>query len=254
MPGFARFHIENAEPAQFDAVALFERLLHGFETVSTAISALVLVMPVRFTTSLMMSQLDQNSLQVQARNSLGSRISQPHDKIEFIPMSSERFPHPGTPVSSEEFRRACGRFARESHCHRGSIPKAPPTVFTVKHALLFGLPGPALISHMHRPRVTTMPALPRRNPLWNQHPGGRPAPPLRITSRAKGHDRFEGGQMDPGRLRRPAESRVLAASNVPSIRIVPMGDHEYSGGRNGQACRPRTAIPLLYSPRLNAQN
>src|SRR5216684_5402383 len=81
------------------------------KTVSTAISALVLVMPVRFTTSLMISSLIKTASWSRSRNDLGSRISQPHDKIEFIPMSSERFPHPGAPVTSEEFRRACGRFA-----------------------------------------------------------------------------------------------------------------------------------------------
>jgi flavin reductase (DIM6/NTAB) family NADH-FMN oxidoreductase RutF len=38
-------------------------------------------------------------------------ISQPHDKIEFILMSSEGDRYRAEPVSSDEFRRACGRFA-----------------------------------------------------------------------------------------------------------------------------------------------
>ena len=38
-------------------------------------------------------------------------ISQPHDKIEFILMSSEGDRNRAEPVSSDEFRRACGRFA-----------------------------------------------------------------------------------------------------------------------------------------------
>ena len=39
------------------------------------------------------------------------RTVQPHDMIEFIHMSSEVFPGRPAPVSSDEFRRACGRFA-----------------------------------------------------------------------------------------------------------------------------------------------
>ena len=31
MPGLAGLHVEYAKAAQFDSVALFERLLHGFE-------------------------------------------------------------------------------------------------------------------------------------------------------------------------------------------------------------------------------
>jgi flavin reductase (DIM6/NTAB) family NADH-FMN oxidoreductase RutF len=38
-------------------------------------------------------------------------ISQPHDKIEFILMSSEGGRCRAEPVSSDQFRRACGRFA-----------------------------------------------------------------------------------------------------------------------------------------------
>src|ERR1017187_6750803 len=81
------------------------------KTVSTAISAFVLVMPVRFTTSLMMSSLIKKSLLPLARGERGSRIGQPHDKIEFISMSSEKLARPLAALASDEFRRACGRFA-----------------------------------------------------------------------------------------------------------------------------------------------
>src|SRR5207244_2826148 len=76
------------------------------KTVSTAISALVLVMPVRLTTSLMMSSL----IKTASRRSGGAfahpRIGQPHDRIEFIPMSSD-----SSRLTGDQFRQAAGRFA-----------------------------------------------------------------------------------------------------------------------------------------------
>src|ERR1035441_471095 len=81
------------------------------KTVSTAISALVLVMPVRFTTSLMMSSLIKTASRSGRGTTLPYRISHPHDKIEFSSMSSERYADQHAPVTGEEFRRACGRFA-----------------------------------------------------------------------------------------------------------------------------------------------
>ena len=55
--GFAGAHVEDAEAAQFDAVAADRAFFMLSKTVSTASSALVLVIPVWFTTSLMMSSL-----------------------------------------------------------------------------------------------------------------------------------------------------------------------------------------------------
>src|SRR5581483_9511472 len=45
------------------------------------------------------------------RGRLSSVTVQPHDMIEFIHMSSEGLPDGSQAVKSEEFRRACGRFA-----------------------------------------------------------------------------------------------------------------------------------------------
>src|SRR5258708_14080335 len=72
------------------------------KTVSTAISALVLVMPVLLTTSLIMSSLIKRT---------PSAKGQHHDKIRLIAMSSAPPEGPGTPLDSDRFRRACGRFA-----------------------------------------------------------------------------------------------------------------------------------------------
>src|ERR1035438_9384830 len=83
------------------------------KTVSTAISALVFVMPVRFTTSLMMSSLIKTaslSGEPGDRAKSAHRISQLHDRIEFIHMSSEAFSGQAEPLTAEEFRRATGRF------------------------------------------------------------------------------------------------------------------------------------------------
>src|ERR1019366_2819533 len=110
-PRFARFHVEDSEATQFDAVARFERFLHGFEDRLDCHFGFGLGDAGAIHDFVDDVQLDQNSLLVQARNALHSRISQPHDKIEFIPMSSERYGRPRAAVTSEEFRRACGRFA-----------------------------------------------------------------------------------------------------------------------------------------------
>ena len=68
------------------------------KTVSTAISALVLVIPVRFTTSLMMSSLIKcaplASAQTRFARFVSNRrysLSKPHDRIRFILLSSTPF-------------------------------------------------------------------------------------------------------------------------------------------------------------------
>ena len=53
----SRTHVEDPKTAQFDSLALGKALFMLSKTVSTAISALVFVMPVLLTTSLMMSSL-----------------------------------------------------------------------------------------------------------------------------------------------------------------------------------------------------
>ena len=63
-PGLARTHVEDSEASQFDAFAAPRARFMLSNTVSTAISALVLVMPVRLTTSLMMSSLIKAGLPV----------------------------------------------------------------------------------------------------------------------------------------------------------------------------------------------
>ena len=55
--GLARAHVEHAKSAQFNAVAGESAFFMLSKTVSTASSALVLVIPVRLTTSLMISSL-----------------------------------------------------------------------------------------------------------------------------------------------------------------------------------------------------
>src|SRR5690348_8120260 len=77
----ARLDVEDAEAAQFDTVALLEGLLHRFE------DGLYRHLSFGFSNAGPIHdfvddvQLDQDGL-------LAYRISQPHDRIEFIPMSS----------------------------------------------------------------------------------------------------------------------------------------------------------------------
>src|SRR6516162_338939 len=76
------------------------------KTVSTAISAFVFVMPVRLTTSLMISSLIKTASRLDGERLIHPRISQPYDRIEFILMSSD-----SSRLTSDQFRQAAGRFA-----------------------------------------------------------------------------------------------------------------------------------------------
>src|SRR5450432_1502733 len=109
--GLTGLYVEDAEAAQFNAVALFQRFLHGFKDRFHCHFGLSFgdAGPVHDLVDDV--QLDQNSLLAPARGVSGSPISQPHDRIEFILMSSEGALGRMTPVTSEEFRRACGCFA-----------------------------------------------------------------------------------------------------------------------------------------------
>src|SRR5882762_11022829 len=71
------------------------------KTVSTAISALVLVMPVLLTTSFIMSSLIKTP---------SPRERQHHDKIRFIHMSSKAPPVRPSNLDKSEFCRTCAKF------------------------------------------------------------------------------------------------------------------------------------------------
>ena len=79
-------------------------------TVSTAISALVLVIPVRLTTSLMMSSLIKTSSRTAQRVAPKLGRSKPHDRIEVKRLSRASTIQISS-VDEATFRRACSRFA-----------------------------------------------------------------------------------------------------------------------------------------------
>lgn len=128
------------------------------------------------------------------------------------------------PVTSEEFRRACGRFATgitvatvldaagaphgltvNSFC---SVSLEPPLILvSLGHAV-------AAIQHFRTSKhfgINVLEASQR---------------PLSDHFARKGHDRFDGLQWSPGVTGVPLIPGVLAAIECSVYRIVPMGDHD----------------------------
>src|SRR5439155_5127325 len=97
MPVFRGLTLKTPKPRSSMRSPCSRAFFIDSNTVSTAISALVLVIPVLLTTSLMMSNLIKPSSCAWAPDPVKG---QPHDMIRLNPMSSER-----------QFRLACGRYS-----------------------------------------------------------------------------------------------------------------------------------------------
>src|SRR4051812_26831832 len=180
------------------------------KTVSTAISAFVLVMPVRFTTSLMMSSLIKTAL-------LAHRLGQPHDRIEFIPMSSN-----SPRVSGEEFRRACGRFATGVTIAAVLDSGGGPHGLTVSSFTSVSLEPPlvliclghdvSVISHFRKATFFGISVLAEHQQALSER------------FARKGQDRFDGVSWHPGITGVPLLSRSLSRMECAIHQRIQMGD------------------------------
>jgi flavin reductase (DIM6/NTAB) family NADH-FMN oxidoreductase RutF len=163
--------------------------------------------------------------------------------IEFIHMSSEGFPGRPAPVASEEFRRACGRFAtgvtiatvRDSHgvphgltvSSFTSVSLSPPLVsFCLGHAV-------SLIDIFRESNYFGINVL-----AENQRD-------LSERFARKGHDRFQGVGWTPGETGVPLIDGVLAAIECRVEHRFPAGDHDIFVGLT-VASRVTEGQPLLY--------
>jgi flavin reductase (DIM6/NTAB) family NADH-FMN oxidoreductase RutF len=139
-------------------------------------------------------------------------------------MSSERYPGRGVPVSSEEFRRACGRFATGVTVASVLDAKGAPHGLTVSSFTSVSLDPPLIliclghaVTAIHHFRTATHFGI-------NVLSEGQ-----RILSERfarKGYDRFDGVEWYAGVTGAPLIPGVLAAIECAVHRIVPMGDHD----------------------------
>ena len=139
-------------------------------------------------------------------------------------MSSERHGRPRAAVTSEEFRRACGRFATGITIASVVDAKGVPHGLTVSSFTSVSLDPPLIliclghaVSAIHHFRAASHFGI-------NILAEGQRA--LSAHFARKGHDRFEGVAWQAGPTGVPLLAGVLAAIECSVYRIVPMGDHD----------------------------
>ena len=158
-------------------------------------------------------------------------------------MSSERHPGRGAPVTSEEFRHACGRFATGVTIASVLDAKGTPHGLTVSSFTSVSLDPPLIliclghaVTAIHHFRTATHFGI---NILREDQR------PLSDRFARKGHDRFDGLAWQPGATGVPMLPGVLAAIECAVHRIVPMGDHDILVGEMVHA-EVHEGPPLLY--------
>jgi flavin reductase (DIM6/NTAB) family NADH-FMN oxidoreductase RutF len=158
-------------------------------------------------------------------------------------MSSERYPGRGAPVTSEEFRRACGRFATGVTIASVLDAKGAPHGLTVSSFTSVSLHPPLIliclgheVAAIHHFRAATHFGI---NIL------GEDQRALSDRFARKGHDRFTGVAWQPGVTGVPLLPDVLAAIECSVHRILPMGDHDILVGEMVRA-HVHDGSPLLY--------
>jgi flavin reductase (DIM6/NTAB) family NADH-FMN oxidoreductase RutF len=158
-------------------------------------------------------------------------------------MSSERYRGQRAPVASEEFRRACGRFATGVTIASVLDSEGAPHGLTVNSFTSVSLEPPLIliclghaVSAIHHFRAATHFGI---NVLADDQRA------LSDRFARKGHDRFDGLAWQPGVTGVPLLPGVLAAIECAVHRIVPMGDHDILVGEMVHA-EIHQGEPLLY--------
>jgi flavin reductase (DIM6/NTAB) family NADH-FMN oxidoreductase RutF len=158
-------------------------------------------------------------------------------------MSSDRHAGHQKPVTGEEFRKACGRFATGVTIASVMDAKGTPHGLTVSSFTSVSLDPPLVliclghaVAAIHHFRSATHFAI---NVLAEDQR------PLSDRFARKGHDRFEGVDWTAGASGAPLIPGVLAAIECSVYRIVPMGDHDILVGEMLHA-KISEGQPLLY--------
>jgi flavin reductase (DIM6/NTAB) family NADH-FMN oxidoreductase RutF len=163
--------------------------------------------------------------------------------IEFIHMSSEVFPGRPAPVSSEEFRRACGRFPTGVTIATVLDADGQPHGLTVSSFTSVSL-DPPLISICLGHAVSLIDTF-RAASLFGINILAEDQHLLSERFARKGHDRFQDVSWSPGESGVPLIDGVLAAIECQVEQRIPAGDHDIFVGRM-VATRVRDGAPLLH--------
>jgi flavin reductase (DIM6/NTAB) family NADH-FMN oxidoreductase RutF len=173
----------------------------------------------------------------------GTRMRQTHDRIEFIHMSSEGSQGGPAAVSSDEFRRACGRFATGVAIASVLDAEGGPHGLTVSSFTSVSLEPPLIliclghavtvIDHFRAARYFGV------NILTDSQRD------LSERFARKGEDRFNGIGWERGETGVPLIPGVLAAIECEIRQRIPSGDHDIFVGQV-VATRVDDGSPLIY--------
>ena len=163
--------------------------------------------------------------------------------IEFIHMSSEVFPGCPAAVSSEEFRRACGRFPTGVTIATVLDAEGYPHGLTVSSFTSVSL-APPLISICLGHAVSLIDTF-RAAGFFGINILADNQQSLSESFARKGHDRFQDVSWTPGENGAPLLDGVLAAIECQVDRRIPVGDHDIFVGRMVGA-RVRDGAPLIH--------
>jgi flavin reductase (DIM6/NTAB) family NADH-FMN oxidoreductase RutF len=171
------------------------------------------------------------------------RTVQPHDMIEFIHMSSERSSGRLAPVSSDEFRHACGRFATGVTIATVLDSAGAPHGLTVSSFTSVSL-EPPLVSICLGHAVTQLDLFRESNFIGinilsdtQQH--------LSEHFARRGHDRFLSVSWSPGETGVPLIEGALVTIECRVEQRIPVGDHDIYVGLM-VAASVSEASPLLH--------
>jgi flavin reductase (DIM6/NTAB) family NADH-FMN oxidoreductase RutF len=207
--GFARFHIEDAETAKFNAVSVLERFLHVLENGLDGHLRFCLRnsgFPDHFVDDI---EFDQVRL----------RSRQPDDRVEVTGMSSNTLPA----VDSAAFRKACGRFATGITIVTVIGPDGHPHGMTVNSFTSVSLEPPMVLVCIDR-KATILPKLEASKAIGinvlaeNQRD-------LSTQFARRGMDRFEAVPWFSGETGVPLLDGVLAQYECEVTTVVDGGDH-----------------------------
>jgi len=158
-------------------------------------------------------------------------------------MSSERLEGRPAPVSSEEFRRACGRFATGVTIATVLDAAGSPHGLTVSSFTSVSL-APPLVSICLGHAVSVIDLF-RASNLFGINILTEDQRRLSERFARRGHDRFEGVSWTPGKTGVPLLDGALAAIECQLEQRIPAGDHDIFVGRM-VAARVEEGPPLVH--------
>ncbi len=147
------------------------------------------------------------------------------------------------PVSSEEFRRACGRFATGVAIASVRDAEGTPRGLTVSSFTSVSLEPPLVLICLGH-AVTNIEDF-REARYFGISILGESERETANRFAQKGQDRFEGVEWRPGETGVPLLANALAAIECAAYRRIPCGDHDIFVGEVVRTC-VRDGGPLIY--------